>query len=157
MLLIVLLCEEYCRFFKNTFSFLASSSSFRSLRFFFLKVVFFLCTRIFCAFFAVFLQPVPDSVLGNVVLLRHTLYRPSIFRVHPHYPFPEFLIVTCRCFSLLHLLYHFWGFCYRLIIARHILIAYRIIPMRVGTSDSRRTAISVAQDHPHACGDKTNL
>ena len=31
----------------------------------------------------------------------------------------------------------------------------RIIPMRVGTSRVKITALRVHQDHPHACGDKT--
>ena len=47
-----------------------------------------------------------------------TFYRPSLFQVHPHYPFLEFFFVTCHCFSLLYLLYHFWGTRYNFIIAR---------------------------------------
>ena len=33
----------------------------------------------------------------------------------------------------------------------------RIIPTRVGTSDKRRKHIYDRADHPHACGDKTEL
>ncbi len=33
-------------------------------------------------------------------------------------------------------------------------IVYRIIPTRVGTSDTRTLCVEKLQDHPHACGDK---
>lgn len=87
-------------FFRKSFSFFISSSSLRSLRFSFIRSYSSFAAGSF-QHSSWFFQPVPDSVLGNVVLFRQTSFRPSFFRVLPHYSFLEFFIVTCHCFSLL--------------------------------------------------------
>ena len=47
-----------------------------------------------------------------------------------------------------------WGqVCY---ICRYT-IQFRIIPTRVGTSDTRTLCVKKFQDHPHACGDKSSF
>ena len=38
-----------------------------------------------------------------------------------------------------------------------MLVIMRIIPMRVGTSDLAGSLQGLKQDHPHACGDKSDM